>query len=215
MTAAIAIDAGARGRLLVPERAIRIPDEGRDHVERALAADMRARRGAIRDRRTGRVIPVLAGGAEVNPFEGLDVFLNTVYRKTGTVTLDPTYLRLFTSQTPTTVPAQTAVLATQTGVTEATGGGYGPASVAATNWPAPATADTTGRRTSIAAPGVSFPESTGAYTVTDVNGFLLATAAGPSAGVALFYANFDSGTAIRVNQAGFIVRIPPFAEFLD
>ena len=211
---AILLRAGG-GALTIPERALEIPDEGAEHVARELWRDTRARRGGLRDRRTGRIIPFLGGGAELNPFEGLDVFLNTVYRKAAPQTGDPTYLRLFTSQTPATVPAQTAVLASSTGVTEATGGGYGPASVAASSWPAAATADTTGRRSSIASPGISFAESTGAYTVTSVNGFMLATAAGPAAGVALFYANFDSGQAIIVNQAGFIVRIPPFAQFTD
>jgi hypothetical protein len=158
-------------------------------------------------------VPALAGGAESFPFEGLDVVLNTVVRKTGTQMPDPGYLGLFTSQTATTVPAQTAVLATPTGVTEATGGGYARAAIAGSNWPAGATANTPGRRSTVASPGISFPESTGAYSVTSVNGFFLCTAS--TAGVAIFYANFDSGVAIVVNQAGITVRIPPYIEFDD
>lgn len=192
---------------IIPERAMSFPDEGREHIARHVAKEAQVR--SLRD----YGIPALAGGAESFPFEGLDVVLNTVLRKTGTQFPDPGYLFLFTSQTPTTVPAQTAVLATPTGVTEATGGGYGRASIAGSNWPAGATADTTGRRSTVATPGISFAESSGAYSVTNVNGFGLATAS--SAGVALFYANPDSGAAIVVNQAGFIVRVPPYAQFTD
>lgn len=189
------------GRLLVPEHAIHVPDEGIDWLARLLLG--------VRD----DGLPSIAGGAESFPFEGLDVVLNNVVRKTGTAFPDPGFLGLFTSQTATTVPAQTAVLATPTGVTEATGGGYARASIAGSNWPAGATADTTGRRSTVVAPGLSFAESSGAYSVTDVNGFFLATAS--TAGVALFYANFDSGTAIVVNQAGYVIRLPPFIQFTD
>lgn len=192
------------GGLLVPRHAINFPDEGREWIERAYAEIFREEHGFW----------PLIGGAESFPFEGLDVVLNTVVRKTGTTFPDPGFLGLFTSQTATTVPAQTATLGvTPVGVTEAAGGGYARASIAGTNWPAGATADTTGRRSTVAAPGISFPESTGAYTVAAVNGFFLCTAA--TAGVALFYSNFDSGAAINVNQAGFIVRIPPFIQFTD
>jgi hypothetical protein len=195
------------GPLWVPERAMRFPDEGRDFIERAFfeVADSTA----LAD----YGLPRGARFAESFPFEGLDVVINTLVRKSGTTMPDPGFLFLFTSQTPTTVPGQTAVLATSTGVTEATGGGYARASIPGTTWPAPATADTTGRRSTVASPGVSFAESTGAYSVTNVNGFGLATAA--SAGVAVFYANFDSGAAIVVNQAGFTVRIPPYIQFSD
>jgi hypothetical protein len=191
------------GGLLVPERAMSFPDEGRDWIERAY----------FDAKQVEADVPLIMGGAESWPFEGLDVGLNTIVRKTGTTFPDPGFLGLFTSQTATTVPAQTAVLATPTGVTEATGGGYARASIAGSNWPAGATADTTGRRSTVVAPGISFAESSGAYSVTNVNGFFLCTAS--SAGVALFYANFDSGTAIVVNQAGFQVRIPPFIQLTD
>jgi hypothetical protein len=190
------------GRLLVPERAMVFPDEGVEWIARQVFGPVR-----------NDGLPEVRGGAESFPFEGLDVVLNTVLRKTGTQFPDPGFLLLFTSQTATTVPAQTAVLATPTGVTEATGGGYARASIAGSNWPAGATADTTGRRSTVADPGISFAESSGAYTVADVNGFGLATAS--TAGVALFYSNFDSGVAIVVNQAGFVVRIPPFTQFTD
>lgn len=154
-------------------------------------------------------IPILGGGVSSYPFEGLDVMINSVWRKVATQMPDPSFLGLFTSQTPTTVPAQTAVLATATGVTEATGGGYGRASVPSASWPVPTTTNTTGRTTDMATP-ISFAESTGQYTVNNVNGFLNATAV--TAGIAIFYSNFTSGVAIVVNQAGIQVRVDAAAE---
>jgi len=190
------------GGLLVPESAMSFTDEGIDHIDRLYCEIA----NEISMQSIG--LPAIGGGAESFPFEGLDVVLNTLVRKTGTTMPDPGYLGLFTSQLATTVPAQTAVLATPTGVTEATGGGYARAAITGATWPAGATANVTGRRSTVVSPGVSFAESTGAYTVTNVNGFFLATAV--TAGVAIFYANFDSGVAIVVNQAGFTVRIPLF-----
>lgn len=190
------------GGLLIPERVIHFPDEGVDFIARQFFA--RQKEGDL---------PPLAGGAESFPFEGLDVVINTTVRKTGTTMPDPGYLGLFTSQTASTVPAQTAVLSTATGVTEATGGGYARAAIPGSTWPAAATFNTTGRRSSVVSPGISFAESTGAYSVTNVNGFFLATAL--TGGTAVFYANFDSLAAIVVNQAGFTVRIPPYIEFDD
>lgn len=195
------------GGILIPERAMQFSDEGIQHIDRLYAEIA----NEISLRSVG--LPAIAGGAESFPFEGLDVVINTTVRKTGTTMPDPGYLGLFTSQTATTVPAQTAVLSTATGVTEATGGGYARAAITGATWPAAATANTTGRRSTVASPGVSFAESTGAYSVTSVNGFFLATAS--TAGTAIFYANFDSGAPIVVNQAGFTVRIPPYIEFDD
>lgn len=155
-------------------------------------------------------IPILAGGASSYPFEGLDVMINSVWRKVATQMPDPSFLGLFTSQTATTVPAQTATLgATPVGVTEAAGGGYARPSVASTAWPATTTTNTTGRTTDMATP-ISFAESTGAYTVTNVNGFFNATAV--TAGIAVYYSNFTSGVAIVVNQSGIQVRIDAAAE---
>jgi hypothetical protein len=194
------------GGLLIPEHAMSFPDEGVEFLSRALYEK--------EDREFERLgLKPVRGGDDSFPFEGLDVWINTTLRKTGTQMPDPGYLGLFTSQTATTVPAQTAVLATATGVTEATGGGYARPAIPGSSWPAAATADSTGRRTTVADPGISFAESTGAYTVTNVNGFFLATAV--TAGVAIFYSNFTSGVAIVVNQAGFVVQVPPFAQLTD
>jgi len=57
--------------------------------------------------------------AEIFPDEGLDLILSVI---TGNAAAPANlYMGLFTSQTASTVPARGAVLATQTGVTEASG----------------------------------------------------------------------------------------------
>jgi hypothetical protein len=131
--------------------------------------------------------------------EGVDYILNTFPRATQAV---PTtlYLGLFTSQTATTVPAPTAVLATATGVTEATGSGYARQSIANTGWAAASGASGT-RRT--VGPQVTF---TATAALGPINGFFIATAA--TGGVALFYANFDDATAVTL-QNGDSLRVTP------
>lgn len=196
-----------------------VPDEGAEWLDWAMGKKLRHR---FRDacsrndeiiqgftERFERGEPILAGGLSSYPFEGLDVMINSVWRKVATQMPDPSFLGLFTSQTPTTVPAQTAVLATPTGVTEAVGGGYARPSTPGTQWPAPTTTNTTGRTTDMATP-ISFAESSGQYTVNNQNGFFNATAV--TAGIAIFYSNFTSGVAIVVNQAGIQVRIDAAAE---
>jgi hypothetical protein len=150
--------------------------------------------------------------AEIAPDEGIDYDLNTFPRATQSV---PTtlYLGLFTSQTSTTVPSRDAVLASGTGtsapVEVTSSGAYARAAVANTNWPAPATSGS-GRRTTIASPGISFTESTGAWSAA-VNGFILATAL--TAGIALGYSNFSDGLAVTVNAAGFTIRVAPYWHY--
>lgn len=149
--------------------------------------------------------------AELFPDEGLDYILGVFPRQTQS---PPASLNagFFSSQTASTVPGRTAVLSTATGVTELTSaGGYARANITNGQWQAPAT-NGSGRRTSIAANGVVFAESTGAYSAT-VNGFFISPASTIGAGVALFYANFDDTTAITVNAAGFTVRLAPFWQF--
>jgi hypothetical protein len=119
---------------------------------------------------------------------------------------------LFSSQTATTVPARSAVLATQTGVTELTSaGGYGRASITNATWPAPASSGS-GMRTTVAANGVVFGESTAAFSAP-VNGFFISPTAAIGAGIALFYSNFSDDTAITVNAAGFTIRLAPYIHF--
>lgn len=69
-----------------------------------------------------------------------------------------------------------------------------------------------GMRSSVAAPGISFPVSTGAYSGT-VYGFFIANAAassGQNTGKALYYANFADASSIVVNAAGYTIQVAPF-----
>lgn len=142
--------------------------------------------------------------AEIFPDEGIDAILAIVPR--GGATVANTYMGLFTSATASTVPARTAVMATQTGITEvASANAYARVAIAAASWGAPAT-NGSGRRTTAAQ--VSMPASTGSWGT--VNGFFLASSATFSAGIAYYYANFDDTTAVNVNAAGFTIQITPF-----
>lgn len=121
--------------------------------------------------------------AEIFPDEGLDIVLGVI-PKNG-ANLATLWMGLFTSQSASTVPASTAVLATQTGVTELTGAsGYARISMASGTWGAPG-AGSGGRQ--ISAGQVTFT-ATGTWTA--VNGFFLADAS--TNGHAMYYSNFDS-----------------------
>lgn len=139
------------------------------------------------------------------PDEGRDYLLGII-PKAGT-TPSTLYLGLFTSQTASTVPAGTAVLATATGVTEAGFGGYARVAVASTDWGAQA-ADTIWSQTvrSVTASQKSFGAATGAYP-TAINGFFLATAL--TGGIAIYYSNFDDTTAIASLAIGDVIKITP------
>lgn len=140
--------------------------------------------------------------AEIFPDEGLDWLLAIVPKNgAGLATL---YLGLFTSQTATTVPANTMVLATPTGITEAAYTAYARQSIASTSWGANAAlASPVGRKTT--AGQVTFP-TVGATPGGAINGFFLATAA--TAGICVFASNFDDLTAITP-AAGDIIRVTP------
>lgn len=147
--------------------------------------------------------------AETFSAEGLDLILDIFPR--GGTNLTTTYVGLFTSQTASTVPAATAVLATYTGVTEVTIGtwGYARQSVASGSWGAKAAgsgAASGGRQTT--AGQVSFPAATAPYA-TAINGFLLANASAHGSEIGIFYANFDDTTAIASLALGDIVKVTP------
>lgn len=139
--------------------------------------------------------------AEIWPDEGLDWALD---RLTGNAAA-PTnlYVGLFTSQTPTTVPARTAVLATQTGVTEAAYSGYARVAIAPADWGAPST-NGNGR---IRAAAQKAFAAAGASYATQINGFFVASAL--SGGVALFYSNFTGDTPIASLALGDVPRVTP------
>lgn len=143
--------------------------------------------------------------AELIPNEGLDYMLG-IFPKNGT-NLATGYLGLFTGATASTTPSATAVLSTSTGVTEAGYTSYARVSVASSDW------GSVGSKTiwSQSARGVtasekSFPAATATYS-TAINGFFLATAS--TAGVALFYSNFDDITAVATMAIGDIIKVTP------
>lgn len=143
--------------------------------------------------------------AEIYPNEGLDAIM-AIFPKAGSV-LANLYLGFFTSQTPSTVPAATAVLATATGVTEASGTGYARTAIPAANWGAQAAGSPDGRKTTASA--VTTP-TVGSGGWGTLNGFFLADAL--TNGHAIFYANFDSGLGIPTS-AGDVVTVTPFINF--
>lgn len=129
--------------------------------------------------------------AEIVPDEGLDYMIGVIL-KGGTV--DTTlYMGLFTSQTPSTVPARTATGgAVPSGWTEmaASSGTYARQAIATGDWGANAT-NGNGRRTTGAA-----ETFTGFVGAAAANGFFVATAAASGAGdTVLFFSNFDAGVA--------------------
>jgi hypothetical protein len=118
------------------------------------------------------------------------------------------YLGLFSSQTASTVPTwNTVVLATPTGVTEASGTGsdYARVAMAAAGWGS-ATESGSGVRVTRSA-SADFPESGAAYD-DPVNGFFIATAS--TAGVSIGFSNFSDTTAVDVSGAGFTIRVTPY-----
>ena len=186
--------------------AVLLPDEGKRELERVRVLDYRE--PGFEDLVAQLLgMPPVQGGLELFPDEGLDHILDKVPRAT-TAIQTTYYLGLFTSQTPSTVPARTVTLASQSGITEVpNAAAYARVAVANTDWGAPSTSGS-GRRTTSAQK--SFAESTGSWGT--VNGFFLATIATFGLGVAVFYANFDDTTAVNVNSSGFTLRITPYFQ---
>lgn len=142
--------------------------------------------------------------ASIFPDEWLDRALN-IFPKNGT-NISTLYIGLFTSSTPSTVPARSATGgANPSGWTEATGTNYARVAIQASSWGANVTSGT-GRKTT--ASEVTFATAgTGGWGT--VNGFFLATNASSSAGDTLVYfANFDDLTAETIN-ANATLKITP------
>lgn len=146
--------------------------------------------------------------AEIVPNEGLDYWVG-VMLKAATQPAN-TYVGLWEGATASTVPAATAVLATQTGITETNFTGYARQVIAAAGWGATGAktvwGDATVRGTT--AGQVTFPAATAAYA-TAINGFLLATTTGRATGIALLYSNFDDTTAIASLAIGDVIKVTP------
>lgn len=142
--------------------------------------------------------------AEIFPDEGLNAIL-AVWPKNGS-NYATMYMGLFTSQTATTVPAASAVLATPTGVTEAAFTNYARQSIAAASWGATAAGSPDGRQTTAGA--VSFP-AVGATVGGAINGYFIATAS--TAGTAFYYCNFTEGAITP--QTGLVITVTPTIIF--
>lgn len=142
--------------------------------------------------------------------------------------METLYLMLFNSPAINTMPSQNAKLTGGAGSPYTSGttppvevvnsgsplNAYARTAVDKSAWGAQAT-NGSGRRSSVSAPGSSFPESGNTYGTT-VKGFGLVTALASTAqdtGVAIFYANFDDQQAIDVNAAGYTVRVAPYIQF--
>lgn len=143
--------------------------------------------------------------AEIFPNEGLDAIM-AIFPKNG-ANLSSLYMGFFTSQTASTAPGATAVLATATGVTEATGTAYARQQILAASWGAQAAGSPDGRKSTAGV--VTFP-AVGAGGWGTINGFFLASAL--TLGIAIAYANFDDVTAI-VSAAGDVITVTPYLNF--
>jgi len=147
--------------------------------------------------------------AEIIVDEGID-HIHSIWPKNGTndATL---YLGLFTSQTPSTVPARGATGgAAPSGWTEAAGVGYARQAVSAASWGAPAT-DGNGRK--ITAGQVTFPTVGAGINWGTANGYFLATHAVSEAGdVVVCFSNFDAGLA-RALVEGVTEKVTPAMKF--
>ena len=140
--------------------------------------------------------------------EGLDASLGVFPR--GGTNITTLYLGLFTSQTPSTVPARTAVGgAVPSGWTEAVGTAYARQAIAAASWGAPAT-NGNGRR--VAAGQVTMP-TVGAAGWGTINGFFIAT--NPSSGAGdkiIYFSNFDDGLAIIAGEND-VIKVTPRMQY--
>lgn len=114
----------------------------------------------------------------------------------------------FSSQTPTTVAARTAVIGAGQIEEPVSGtGGYARVIVATGDWGAPATNGLGRRITSVEK---SFPTSTAAWNPTTINGFFLATGTVVGAGTPIFQSNFDDLLAAVINAAAIVLKVTPF-----
>lgn len=145
--------------------------------------------------------------AEIFPDEGLNAIL-AIFPKNG-AGLANLYIGFFTSQTASTVPGASAVLSTNTGVTEASGTSYARTAVAAAAWGANAAGSPDGRKTTASATATP---AVGAGGWGTLNGFFLASTLTAGTGVAIYYSNFASGLAIPTS-VGDVITVTPYIEF--
>lgn len=146
-----------------------------------------------------RFIPIIRGGAEIYPDEGLDVIMGQ-WPKADT-RLSTTYLELFSSQTASTVITSGQ---THANITESAWTSYARQSLAAATWGAMA-AGTGGRKTTY--PQITFP--TVGATGGTVNGFDINDSS--SGGKVIGAANFDDVTAVAL-LTNDVIKVTPTAQ---
>jgi hypothetical protein len=111
--------------------------------------------------------------------------------------------------TASTVPAASAVLASQTGVTETSGWGYTRLAHAATGWGAAGSQSIWSQTTrGVVGAQLSFAAATAVYG-SAINGFFMSATSALSTGPALFYSNFNDVTAISSLALGDIIKVTP------
>jgi hypothetical protein len=145
--------------------------------------------------------------ASIIPDEGLDLFIARCVK--NATPFASTFLLLFTSQTSTTVPASSSVLATYTGVSEASYSAYARQTLAAATWGATGAKTSWGKTIRGATYSqVSFPAATAGYA-TPINGLGIADASGHGSEHGLMYSNFDDSTAVASLLTGDVIKVTP------
>jgi hypothetical protein len=141
--------------------------------------------------------------AQMMPDEGLDIVLGQIPKDTAKYT-SPLHLKLFTSQTATTVITHAQTLSN---ITETTYTSYAEQNLAAATWGAAAERPTNlGRQSTY--PQVTFP-TVGATGAT-INGFHITNNANT---IAMGQANFDDGLAV-VLATNDIIKVTPTWAYL-
>lgn len=147
--------------------------------------------------------------AEIFPDEGLDYALSVLFDAGAQDTTF--FVGLFTSQTPSTVPARTAVGgAAPSGWTEmtASSGTYARQPITSGAWGAPSTV---GNGRKITSEQETF---TGFVGAAAANGFFIATLVASGAGdTILYFANFDSGVARTFATISDQLLLTPSVQF--
>jgi hypothetical protein len=154
---------------------------------------------------------------DIFPDAGLDYLLG-IFPKNGT-NASTLYLGLFKGGTASTVPTSAATLAAMTGtfaeVTTTDYPGYARVAIAAGDWGAAAgeTLHTVVARV-VTAAQKSFPAATSAATPSaPINGFFICNVASGTAGVPVYFSNFDDEVGIASLAIGDIVRVTPKLGF--
>ena|SRR5688500_4765856 len=150
---------------------------------------------------------------DIFPDAGLDYMLG-IFPKNGTNAAN-LYLGLFKGGTASTVPTSAATLAAMTGtfaeVTTTDYPGYARVTIAAADWGTAAgeTIHTVAVR-AVTATQKSFAAATSAATPSAaINGFFICNVASGTAGVPVYFSNFDDETGISSLALGDIIRVTP------